>query len=281
MLSLGGSAVIREVFIRKMSDGSLIYHEKLTDTPDIPVSELEKSFLMAVKNINEGEIEHTEIVRYTFSYMHTGGMYFCILFDRVSEKPERMEAISYLASQVLEKYETGEVTEDDLKEIVLRVVQRFPVKMGFVGFGGVGKTTMLKLIRQEEVPLDYVPTIFGDRKPLAVPVGPYRVVVFDFAGQKRFMTAWDILIRGSEVIFIVTDSSPGNVEATKKEILPLVHSKALYSKKFAIANKQDLPGALSPTEVGRILNLKTYGMVAIDPKNRDKLFKIITEAIMI
>jgi len=272
--------VIREVFIRKMSDGSLIHHEKLTETPEIPVSELEKSFLVAAKNLNEGEIEHTDIVRYTFSYTHTGGLYFCMLFDRVSQKPERMESMSFLVSQVLEKYETGAVSEEDLRNVVLNVVRRIPVKIGFVGFGGVGKTTMLKLIRQEEVPLDYIPTIFGDRKPLAVPIGPYRVIVFDFAGQKRFMTAWDILIRGSEVIFVVTDSSPGNVEATKKEILPLVHTKAVYSKKFAIANKQDLPGALSPAEVGRILNLKTYGMIAIDPKNREKLLKIITEAVM-
>ena len=174
----------------------------------------------------------------------------------------------------------NDFNQEKMKSIAIKTIQRLPVKIGLIGFGGVGKTTTLKLIRQEEVPLEYVPTIFGDRKPLAVPIGPYRVIVFDFAGQKRFMSAWDILIRGSEVIFVMTDSTPANVEATKQEILPLVYSKAPYAKKYAIANKQDLPGALPPSEVGRRLGLKAFGMVAIDPSYREKMLNIIREAVL-
>jgi len=273
--------LIREIFIRKVSDGEMIFHAAFTETKDIAVEALEKAFFEASRGLKEGEIEHTEIVRYAFSYMHTSGYYFAILFDRVVSQPERMESMIFLSTRFLaDIIDYNDFNQEKMKSIAIKTIQRLPVKIGLIGFGGVGKTTTLKLIRQEEVPLEYVPTIFGDRKPLAVPIGPYRVIVFDFAGQKRFMSAWDILIRGSEVIFVMTDSTPANVEATKQEILPLVYSKAPYAKKYAIANKQDLPGALPPSEVGRRLGLKAFGMVAIDPSYREKMLNIIREAVL-
>ena len=273
--------MIREIFIRRLSDGSLVYHKAFTETKDIAVETLERAFFEASKNLNEGEIEHTELVRFAFSYMRSSDYYFAMLFDRVVSQPERMESMLYLSSRFLaEVADPDDFSLEKIESIAIRTIQRLPVKVGLIGFGGVGKTTTLKLIRQEEVPLEYIPTIFGDRRPLAVPVGPYRVIVFDFAGQKRFMSAWDILIRGSEVVFIMTDSTPANVEATKREILPLVFSKAPYAKKYAIANKQDLPGALPPSEVGRRLGLKAYGMVAIDPSYRERMLNIIKEAIL-
>ena len=194
-----------------------------------------------------------------------------------------MESMIFLSNKILSKYESELPPQEEMKKIALMTIQRLPVKIGFIGFGGVGKTTTLKLLRQEEVPLEYVPTIFGDRRPLAVPVGPYRVIVFDFAGQKRFMSAWDILIRGSEVIFVMTDSTPANVDATKEEILPLVLTKAPYAKKYAIANKQDLPGALTPEEVRNLMHLPSeipvVGTVATEKKNiyegREKLLELI------
>ncbi|MCD6484136.1 MAG: GTP-binding protein [Candidatus Odinarchaeota archaeon] len=272
--------MIREIFVRKVDDGNVVLHEKYTNTKEIPVEALEKTFYDASKTMPEGEIEHTDIIRYSFSYMHAGGLYFCIFFDRVVSVEERMESMIFLSNKILSKYESELPPQEEMKKIALMTVQRLPVKIGFIGFGGVGKTTTLKLLRQEEVPLEYVPTIFGDRRPLAVPVGPYRVIVFDFAGQKRFMSAWDILIRGSEVIFVMTDSTPANVDATKEEILPLVLTKAPYAKKYAIANKQDLPGALPPSEVGRRLGLPAYGLIAIDPTQREKIMKLIREAIL-
>jgi hypothetical protein len=48
---------------------------------------------------------------------------------------------------------------------------------------------------------------------------------------------------------------------------------------WAIANKQDLPGALAPSLVQRVLGVQTYGLVAIDPRYREVLYKILLGAV--
>ncbi len=42
-----------------------------------------------------------------------------------------------------------------------------------------------------------------------------------------------------------------------------------------IANKQDLPGAMKPESVQDLLGSPTYGMVAIDPKQRVNGYRMI------
>ena len=47
---------------------------------------------------------------------------------------------------------------------------------------------------------------------------------------------------------------------------------------IAIANKQDLTkndGRMTPERVGEILHIKTYGLTAINPNERDTLMEII------
>ena len=84
--------MIREIFIRKVSDGEMIFHAAFTETKDIAVEALEKAFFEASRGLKEGEIEHTEIVRYAFSYMHTSGYYFAILLIELSLNPSVWKA---------------------------------------------------------------------------------------------------------------------------------------------------------------------------------------------
>ena len=48
-----------------------------------------------------------------------------------------------------------------------------------------------------------------------------------------------------------------------------------YARAIAIANKQDLPGALSPEEVGRRLGVPAYGMQANRRDFRDRWLKLL------
>ena len=96
------------------------------------------------------------------------------------------------------------------------------VKVSVIGFGGVGKTTILKLIMKEEVPVQHIPTIAVDIKDLNGIKSPAKVVMWDFAGQQRFESLWDVMIKGSDVIVVVTDSSMLNIIKTKKRIMALI-----------------------------------------------------------
>jgi len=249
----------------------------------VDINELLKFIVPVAQNLNEGSIEHTDITRYKISYMRLGRFTNIFVSDRTSEQQRVEEAIVNFSRHLETMNLNTPPTLEEIKileKISEETVGLIPVKICLVGFGGVGKTTMLKLLRYEEIPLRYEPTIFGERAMLVIPVGPYKAVLFTVGGQERFMPIWDILIRGSDVIFVVTDSTPENVEKTKTHVLPIVRETARYARIVAIANKQDLAMALPTYRVEQILGLKTFGCVAIDPAYREPLLNLIKQVLL-
>ena len=153
------------------------------------------------------------------------------------------------------------------------------VKVAILGFAGVGKTTTLHLLRGETIPLVHDPTIGVSIKKLPEEVANANIVLWDLAGQSRFSILWAKMIANAQVVVIVTDSTLENVLRSKK-LVSLVNEEVPDAKIIGIANKQDLPTALTPERVGQILNVPTYELVAIDISYRDRLIQIIRRAIL-
>lgn len=151
------------------------------------------------------------------------------------------------------------------------------MKITFIGSPAVGKTTMLKLLSKNSVDRLYLPTHGFDLK--TVKLDDYYLKVWDMGGQRSYFKAYskDYLL-GSDVIFIVTDSTPRNVLNSRELINYATHFVGKECPIIAIANKQDLQksdGRMSPNRVEDILRVKTYGFSAINPHNRIKLMDII------
>ena len=167
-------------------------------------------------------------------------------------------------------------------------------KIAFLGEGGVGKSTILRLLTEKRLNTTYRPTIgvnFGSLK-----VNEFDIALWDIAGQDRFHFMWPGFIRGSNILFVVTDSSPRNVLKTRQLLQSIVEqgenlkqkhqtNKAVGNgygfgddvKIVAIANKQDLPGSMNPRQVADLLGVPCYGMVAIDPQKRVELYNILKD----
>ena len=151
------------------------------------------------------------------------------------------------------------------------------VKISIIGHPAVGKTTILKLLSQSTINKRYFPTQGFDLK--SVKFGNYRLNVWDFGGQKTYIKTYlkDYLV-GSDIVFIVTDSSPKNV-LTSRELID--YSKEIIDKDcpiIGIANKQDLcksDGRMAAIRVENILQVKTHGLIAINQNDRVKLLDII------
>jgi len=149
-------------------------------------------------------------------------------------------------------------------------------KISLIGFSGVGKTTITKLIKAEEIPMQHVPTITGDIA--TIKIGKLHFHLWDFAGQEQFSYLWSNFIKGSDAVLLITDSSMENVEKSKF-FLDLISEQAPHAHSAAIANKQDLKKSMTPEQIEQVLGLKAYSMIAIEENNRDKMIKIIADVL--
>ncbi len=158
--------------------------------------------------------------------------------------------------------------------LIESIHKNIKTKISLVGFSGVGKTTITKLIRAEEVPATHIPTITG--KVSTIKIGKLTFHLWDFAGQEQFSYLWSDFILGSDAVLLITNSTLENVEKSKY-FVELIKEQTPNAHSAAIANKQDLDGALSVEKIEEILGIKTYSMVAIEPNNRDKMVQIVAD----
>jgi len=151
------------------------------------------------------------------------------------------------------------------------------MKITFIGSPAVGKTTMLRLLSKDMIGKFYFPTHGFDLK--TIKLDDYHLKVWDMGGQGAYLKSYsrDYLL-GSDVLFIVTDSTPRNVLNSRELIKFATHFVDRECPIIAIANKQDLTknnGRMSPDRVEKLLHVKTYGLTAINPSERNKLLDII------
>jgi small GTP-binding protein len=99
-----------------------------------------------------------------------------------------------------------------------------------------------------------------------------KVNIWDFGGQERFRFMWKDFLRGAGLAVLVCDSTEENIKKTR-EIYDKF-SRYMNTKIIAIANKQDLPDALSAKKVQKKLGIPTYGMSAIRLDLRDRIREI-------
>lgn len=147
-------------------------------------------------------------------------------------------------------------------------------KCSFLGAPAVGKTTLLKLIAGKDISGQYIPTQGFDRG--SIKIGKQSVCAWDFGGQKAFLPFYKQYFMGSDLIVVVTDSTPVNILQTK-QLIKWARSINEDEKCniIAIANKQDLPGHMACDRVANILGVPAYPMVATDRTNRDKMYEIL------
>jgi GTPase SAR1 family protein len=136
---------------------------------------------------------------------------------------------------------------------------------------------MLRLLSKDIIDKFYFPTHGFDLK--TIKLDNYNIRIWDFGGQQSYLKTYsrDYLL-GSDVIFVVTDSTPRNVLNSRELINYATHFVDKDCPIVAIANKQDLrknDGRMTPDRVEEILHVKTYGLTAINPTERSKLMDII------
>ncbi|XGW29348.1 hypothetical protein V3C99_008845, partial [Haemonchus contortus] len=131
---------------------------------------------------------------------------------------------------------------------------RKPCRILMVGLDNAGKTTLLYKLKLGEV-ITTIPTIGFNLETVE-----YRNVsftVWDVGGQQRIRALWKYYFRDTQAIIFVVDSADvDRMEEARNEIHSLVADAELHDAVLLVfANKQDMPNAMSATEISKALDM--------------------------
>jgi len=281
-----------------LKDGKSLFFRNYGDT-EID-RDLLSGFLSAfsgfIKEISQSEIKSTATEAFKYFYTIIGSLIIVVCTDLEDDDAYVNSKINSIRAKFLDEYgiivESGSWGGDRsvfngfekaIDNIVLGAV-----KVSIIGYGGVGKTTLLHLICGKDIDLEYIPTITADIANYEdAELGNLPVIFWDFAGQKQFHSLWRSLLEGTQIALLILDSTFENLNVSKEiihDILDKYYKDALV---IGIANKQDLPNRLTPEFCEKILSqpgslpspIKVHGMIAINQNYREKIIAILKEAI--
>ncbi|NVM02068.1 MAG: GTP-binding protein [Candidatus Helarchaeota archaeon] len=277
--------MLREIHILRGTD--LIYWRQFGDA--IPWEKLSPTLFSIINSMDsspdecEGILPNIEDFRVSYSAIKKMKLLFVFVTDTTDNEMlinkqlnRAKEEFQDLFSEKLIRSATDATLFNSFNPIADLIHKNLRPKISLVGFSGVGKTTITKLIRADDIPREHNPTMTGDI--YTVKIGKLHFNLWDFAGQEQFSFLWPKFIKDSDAVFIITDSTLKNIEKSKK-FSELARVNVPQARVSAIANKQDLPDALTHQEVEKIIRIKTYGMIAIEPNNRAKMIEIVAETL--
>ncbi|XP_055377621.1 ADP-ribosylation factor-like protein 2 [Condylostylus longicornis] len=153
------------------------------------------------------------------------------------------------------------------------------IRILLLGLDNAGKTTILKRLNGE--PIDTIsPTLGFNIKTLEH--RGYTLNMWDVGGQKSLRSYWRNYFESTDGLVWVVDSADRmRLETCKAELQVLLQEERLAGATLLVlANKQDLPGALSSQEIKEILNLDAivthhWIVVGVSAVTGDKLLSAV------
>lgn len=101
--------------------------------------------------------------------------------------------------------------------------------------------------------------------------------LFGTPGQERFDFMWDILGRDTDAVLLLVDSTDRVSLTVTRRMLRFFRRKARIPL-LIVATKQDLPKAMSLSEIGTRLGVEPpVPIVACDPRSRESALAVMRE----
>ncbi|KAK9535766.1 hypothetical protein VZT92_008125 [Zoarces viviparus] len=156
-----------------------------------------------------------------------------------------------------------------------------------IGLDSAGKTSLLYRLKLREF-VETIPTKGFNMERIKVPVGNSNTTTFqvwDVGGQEKLRPLWRSYTRRTDgLVFVVDAAEAERMEEAKAELHRITRSAENQGVPvLVLANKQDLDGAVSASEVEKVLALHelssstlhhTQGCSALDGRGLQGLEKL-------
>merc|ERR1712061_704756 len=141
-------------------------------------------------------------------------------------------------------------------------------KICFLGLDNAGKTTLLKMLKDQSISA-HCPTTYPNNEELIIKGICFRT--FDLGGHETARRIWmDYLAAVDGIIFLVDAADRTRFEETREELHRLLEEPSLAQVPFAVlGNKIDIPVAASEDELRHHLGLYQHMTASKDAKKGD------------
>ncbi|RKP07638.1 ADP-ribosylation factor-like protein 2 [Thamnocephalis sphaerospora] len=128
------------------------------------------------------------------------------------------------------------------------------MRLLMLGLDNAGKTTILKRVNGDPID-DISPTLGFNIKTLEH--GDYKLNVWDVGGQTSLRSYWrNYFERTDGLVWVVDAADRARLADCKRELAVLLQEERLAGASLLVfANKQDLSGAMTSTEISDYLEL--------------------------
>lgn len=129
-----------------------------------------------------------------------------------------------------------------------------PARILFCGLDAAGKTTILYALKLGEV-VTTIPTIGFNVE--TIKYKNIQLTAWDIGGRDKIRPLWrHYYVNTSALVFVVDSNDRDRINEAQEELYRMVNEEELKGKPVLImANKQDLPNAMSLAEIQEKLNL--------------------------
>ncbi|KAM9759261.1 ADP-ribosylation factor 4-like [Menidia menidia] len=141
-----------------------------------------------------------------------------------------------------------------LSSLFSRFVSKIPVRILMVGLDAAGKTTLLYRLKLAEV-VTTIPTLGFNVE--TVEFKNINFTVWDVGGQTIIRPLWRHYYTNTQgIIFVVDSNDPERIKEAADELHQMLEEEELRGVAVLVfANKQDLPRAMSVSDVTEALKL--------------------------
>ena len=137
----------------------------------------------------------------------------------------------------------------------MSIFNKKDARIVMVGLDAAGKTTVLYKLKLNDV-VTTIPTIGFNVERLEYK--NLRMTIWDVGGQDRLRPLWRHYYENSNgVIFVLDSCDRARLKLARDEVHKMMEEPALHDAKLVVfANKQDMPQALSASEIVEALELR-------------------------